>query len=280
MQQGPNSEGKSIGGRYPGGPWKKTLSVPGFCSTSCIHFVSFGVPRPLLIRLQVRRRTDLFWTFSPDAIDLRAPSASRLDALALRRRCPCARRVASSVAVLTDCNCALSRARCTASAIVAASALNCASAAAACFAAASSLAFAFFSSSSFLDSQGRVQRARAARIDGVSARVLCSCEDNGRRRSAERGATKHRRCLSQRPGAQCSGGGGGGKSPVARRRRHATASSDILRSPRGEARHRARRLGRAIGRVVSQVLHRCPRPPPLFAPLILDQLRRHSCSRP
>jgi hypothetical protein len=40
----------------------------------------------------------------------------------------------------------------------------------------------------------------------VSARVLCSCEDNGRRRSAERGATKHRRCLSQRPGAQCSGG--------------------------------------------------------------------------
>ena len=124
VQQGPNSEGKSIGGRYPGGPWKKTLSVPGFCSTSCIHFVSFGVPRPLLIRLQVRRRTDLFWTFSPDAIDLRAPSASRLDALALRRRCPCARRVASSVAVLTDCNCAVSRARCTASAIVAASALN------------------------------------------------------------------------------------------------------------------------------------------------------------
>ena len=99
----------------------------------------------------------------------------------------------------------------------------------------------------FLGPQGRVQRARAARIDGVSARVLSSCEDNGRRRSA----TKHRRSLSQRPGAQCSGGGG--KSPVARRRRHATASSDILRSPRGggapsgassrgRARHRARRL--------------------------------------
>ena len=121
VRQRPISEGKRIWRQVSWGALEND-SVPS--APLRPPFVSFGVPRPLLIRLQVRRRTDLFRTFSPDAIDLRAPSASRLDALALRRRCPCARRVASSVAVLMDCNCAVSRARCTASAIVAASALN------------------------------------------------------------------------------------------------------------------------------------------------------------